>query len=63
MQCLSKKKKKEYLLECNFPFVVTHVEVKAVKMTEPGLSLQDGITVLLWSAHYLSISATSFKVV
>lgn len=55
--------KKDYLLECNLPFVVTYMEVKAVKMTEPGLSLRDGITVLLWSARYLSISLTSSKVV
>lgn len=66
-QCLSlkktRKRKKNYLLECNLPFVVTCMEVKAVKTTEAGLSLQDGIAVLLGSVRYLSVFLTSSKVV
>lgn len=68
MLCLSFKKKKkkkrenDYLLECNLPFVVTHVEGEAVKKTEPVLGIPDGITELLWSA-YLNISPPSSKVV
>lgn len=56
MLCLSFKKKRkkkrenDYLLECNLPFVVTHVEGEAVKKTETVLGIPDGITEFLWSA-------------